>query len=460
MSIADSWKRYAKWLEKNAPSLVGRLSPGVNDAELAAFEKEVGAPLPATVRELWNVCGGQQGLNDPGVIGDFVLLSPKSALAEWRSWAELRRDTSEENMANLARYCTSQPAGAIQEGYSVAGWIPLWKERMEGNYVGVDLEPGPNGVVGQVIGFGRDEDEKRVLFWDYAAAIAWLADQALSLEDDRLAHRDGRILSVLSSQAEAGKLPPGKKPKATRAKPKIKAPAPAPARAKKPAAGPAAVPALPPAAQAALDAYVALLRETLERHAKDLPQREAVSEQRADNPAQPRASVIGSPLSMIPDAPEIDADTNPLRKPFPEILELSQQGGLTLSQIRIHFRREAGGWQHAIAIETAENRKRLTAARQPLDRELVAALIAFIDRERPEWERATLGYDERPDVARPGLTVVSLRPPVVVGPSPELRALFDRMLSLHAEFGVTLRYATWNVMRAKPDKPNVNTVYG
>jgi cell wall assembly regulator SMI1 len=214
MSTLKDWKRFSKWLEKSAPSLAASLLPGVDAVELAAFEKEVGATLPASVRELWSACGGQKELDGPGVVGDFVLLSPRTALAAWRLWAELRSESSEEAREELASACSSHPPGAIREEYSVAGWIPLWKERMEGNFLGVDVDPGAKGVVGQVIGFGRDEDDKRVLFWDYAATLAWLADQAddgaLSLADDVLEHRDGRILSVLTSLAEDGALPPGR----------------------------------------------------------------------------------------------------------------------------------------------------------------------------------------------------------------------------------------------------------
>lgn len=31
------------------------------------------------------------------------------------------------------------------------------------NYIGVDLDPAANGVIGQIIDFGRDEDDKKVI---------------------------------------------------------------------------------------------------------------------------------------------------------------------------------------------------------------------------------------------------------------------------------------------------------
>jgi hypothetical protein len=81
---------------------------------------------------------------------------------------------------------------------------------------------------------------------------------------------------------------------------------------------------------------------------------------------------------------------------------------------------------------------------------------AFMGRERADWESATLAFDERPDVARSDLTLVSLPKPVAVAaPSYELHALLDGMRS-HAQFGRKPRYATWRVARAKPD---VRTAY-
>jgi hypothetical protein len=56
--------------------------------------------------------------------------------------------------------------------------MPLWKEPLEGNYLGVDMAPGVQGHEGQVINFGRDEDVKAVLADSLAEVLEWLAVQA------------------------------------------------------------------------------------------------------------------------------------------------------------------------------------------------------------------------------------------------------------------------------------------
>lgn len=62
---------------------------------------------------------------------------------------------------------SSNPPGAIKPYYFHLKWIPLIEDH-GGNYIGVDLDPGPSGTKGQVIVFGRDEYEMFVLApsWD------------------------------------------------------------------------------------------------------------------------------------------------------------------------------------------------------------------------------------------------------------------------------------------------------
>ena len=68
------------------------------------------------------------------------------------------------------------PPGWVRSRYSHPGWLPLLTDRV-GNYIGVDLDPPPPapnasardpnatyGQAGQVIAFGREIDEKVVLF--------------------------------------------------------------------------------------------------------------------------------------------------------------------------------------------------------------------------------------------------------------------------------------------------------
>lgn len=86
-------------------------------------------------------------------------------------------DNTEFDMHGMSSF----PAGWVRQRYSHPGWLPLLTDRC-GNYIGVDLDPPPPlpsepstsasgaalsrayGQPGQVIAFGREIDEKVVLF--------------------------------------------------------------------------------------------------------------------------------------------------------------------------------------------------------------------------------------------------------------------------------------------------------
>ncbi|WP_051878474.1 SMI1/KNR4 family protein [Chryseobacterium sp. FH1] len=57
---------------------------------------------------------------------------------------------------------TSTPENAIQKKYFHYKWLPVFSDS-GGNYIGIDLDPDINGTKGQVINFGRDEEDMFVL---------------------------------------------------------------------------------------------------------------------------------------------------------------------------------------------------------------------------------------------------------------------------------------------------------
>lgn len=71
---------------------------------------------------------------------------------------------------------TSTPEGAIKKKYYHIKWIPLISD-FGGNYIGLDLDPDINGKKGQVIIFGRDEENMYVIaeswekFLDYTLQL-------------------------------------------------------------------------------------------------------------------------------------------------------------------------------------------------------------------------------------------------------------------------------------------------
>jgi len=53
---------------------------------------------------------------------------------------------------------TSYPKGAIKPKYFHIKWLPIISDQ-SGNYIGIDLDPDKKGIKGQIIVFGRDEQQ-------------------------------------------------------------------------------------------------------------------------------------------------------------------------------------------------------------------------------------------------------------------------------------------------------------
>lgn len=70
---------------------------------------------------------------------------------------------------------TSNPKNAIQKKYFHYKWLPVFLD-YGGNYLGIDLDPAAKGTKGQVINFGRDEEDMFV----FAETMESLFDKILT----------------------------------------------------------------------------------------------------------------------------------------------------------------------------------------------------------------------------------------------------------------------------------------
>lgn len=215
MNLDSFFASYRPWLQGVVPSLADALRGPASDVELGQYEEAVGAELPGELRELWRVHDGESGVEPSGgAIGGLLLLGVERSLKEWGMWSSLRAETVDADMRALSSCSESVPPGAVQLEYSAAGWLPVLKVSMEANYLGLDLVPGPGGVPGQVINFGRDEDRKVVIAQSLTDLLGFIASEADSGEfvvssvqpggQPILAHRRGHLISVLCELAESG----------------------------------------------------------------------------------------------------------------------------------------------------------------------------------------------------------------------------------------------------------------
>jgi len=222
--------------------------PVLPDAlELASLEQAI-APyrLPRAVKEAWAVHDGElAGTGAGGLFYGLRWMGVEEAETEWRVWRQLEEggavggdpflasargpkagrahpyipEGSEQADESSVPGMSGFPAGWVRPVYSHPGWLPLITDHA-GNYIGVDLDPPPPvmpdlastsgqrlpnsvpsaarsyGQPGQVIAFGRELDEKTVLFpgdgpGGFGRFLAAFVDDVGKAEFARLASLNG-----------------------------------------------------------------------------------------------------------------------------------------------------------------------------------------------------------------------------------------------------------------------------
>ncbi|KAI4913364.1 hypothetical protein J4E85_010818 [Alternaria conjuncta] len=211
--VGHSWRRIDRWVEDHYQELFDNMCEGCTSNDVNELEHELDATLPMDIRESLQVHDGQERGGLPtGVLFGLMLLDCEEIVMEWKNW----RKVAEEYLTTKVDYRTpqipvkafagsstappvatvqstgnplwrqdllarqdSQPQGAVQKAYAHPAWIPLARD-WGGNYLAVDLAPGPNGQWGQIIIFGRDYDTKYVVARSWGALLAMVADDFAS----------------------------------------------------------------------------------------------------------------------------------------------------------------------------------------------------------------------------------------------------------------------------------------
>ncbi|KAI8956473.1 cell wall assembly and cell proliferation coordinating protein [Daldinia sp. FL1419] len=212
---AHSWRRIDKWAEENYPELFDQLCEGCTTNDLNELEHQLDCSLPQDVRDSLAVHDGQERGGIPtGIIFGSMLLDCEEIVQEWDQWRRvnqqylLETSVAKPAVPSKAFGGSSQasssksapgspqsshgsqkeswrqdlqsrqdcvPPGAVQRAYAHPAWIPLVRD-WGGNNLAVDLAPGPNGIWGQIILFGRDYDTKYVVARSWAAFLSVVAD--------------------------------------------------------------------------------------------------------------------------------------------------------------------------------------------------------------------------------------------------------------------------------------------
>ena len=155
------YDRLERWLATYRPAILANLLPPAHERELRLLETTIGASLPPSLVSLYRWRNGQRDLGQGGPFYGLAFLSIADVIEQWEVWRGVE-DMPESDMRSLDESQSSVVPGVVKELYTNRLWIPIAHD-WGGNHIGVDLDPGPSGRVGQVINFGRDEEAKFVL---------------------------------------------------------------------------------------------------------------------------------------------------------------------------------------------------------------------------------------------------------------------------------------------------------
>jgi uncharacterized protein len=165
-SVATIWTEIENWLREHAPGRLGELLPGAEDQAIDALEKAFGRSLPDDYRQSLQVHDGSAYLTsyaylDSGTV-EVNIESGKKRKADHR---EIHDPTSR----------------VINPVWWSTGWLPI-AEDSRGNLICLDSDPGPEGVVGQVLIW---EMETGPLATPFRSFTEWLEDYLTGLQDGR-----------------------------------------------------------------------------------------------------------------------------------------------------------------------------------------------------------------------------------------------------------------------------------
>lgn len=161
--MKEIWRRLESWYRDYAPEVAASLKAGATEAQLARLEKRLGRRLPEDFRESYKLHDGQRESARVG-LAMGMNLQPLAWSLDWMKRLEDFGKDAPDWLTNVG----SLPEDAVQRFRAHRDWVPVTNDS-GGNFMGLDMAPGPKGQVGQVIIFGSREET------NYVVAPSWTA---------------------------------------------------------------------------------------------------------------------------------------------------------------------------------------------------------------------------------------------------------------------------------------------
>ena len=150
----SEWNKFKAFLKSELPVYAERLSKGSDKTSIQALQNKLNIELPDEFKDLYLENNGEDTLwFAGGAMCGMKILTLKEIEKEW-----LMLNSLENKFQFNSKWRGSiHPSMAIRKEAFNKKWIPVFSDR-NGNYLGIDLAPDVNGKMGQIINFGRDEN--------------------------------------------------------------------------------------------------------------------------------------------------------------------------------------------------------------------------------------------------------------------------------------------------------------
>ena len=148
-SLIKLWAEYTEWLSKNYPKNYAELNSPAAEDSFSVFKEATSYDFPRALRDLYRINNGG------GNFAYYDFLPMDALISQW----EANKETIDYDDPLPG---SAYPANTIKTSSYNEHWVPFLHDG-SGNFIGIDLDPGSSGTIGQVITFGRDERFQHVL---------------------------------------------------------------------------------------------------------------------------------------------------------------------------------------------------------------------------------------------------------------------------------------------------------
>lgn len=177
-----SWPQLKLWLKDHANAIYKDLNAEADQRTIMELEENIGVLLPKSFKNYLQSNNGQFGTTGPVLMQDWELMNIKFIIKTWQMHNDIY---DEEN--NYKREDQSQKTVPY---WRDSKWVPF-ANNGAGDYLCLDLNPGPKGVVGQIIIFWHTNSIRQVIARDWDQ----LLDQFLKdLKEEKYAYIDNNKL--------------------------------------------------------------------------------------------------------------------------------------------------------------------------------------------------------------------------------------------------------------------------